>query len=62
MNFIYKVPLALSKWINGIISISTHWNFFLFSLLILIYFFKYETIVSSSALPFGHSDPDPSSV
>ena len=36
--------------------------FFLFSLLILIYFFEYETIVRSSALSFGHSDPDPRSV
>ena len=34
----------------------------LFYILILIYFFKYETIVRSSASSFGHSDPDPSSV
>ena len=39
-----------------------HTRFFLFSLLIFIYFFKYETIVRSSAWFFGHSDPDPSSV
>ena len=32
--------------------------FFLFSLLIFTYFFKYETIVRSSAWSFGHSDPD----
>ena len=36
--------------------------FFLFHILILIYFLEYETIVRSSAWPFGHSDPDPSSV
>jgi hypothetical protein len=35
-----------------------------FSLLfsIFIHFFEYETIVTSSALSFGHSDPDLSSV
>ena len=44
------------------------WDYFqyaskdFFSLLIFIYFFKYETIVRSSAWSFGHSDPDPSSV
>ena len=37
--------------------------FFLFcTILIFIYFFKYETIVRSTAWSFGHSDPDPSSV
>ena len=36
-------------------------NFF-FLFYILIYFFKYETIVRSSAWSVGHSDPDPSSV
>ena len=35
---------------------------FFFYIFIFIYFFKYETIVRSSARPFGHSDPDPSSV
>jgi hypothetical protein len=35
-------------------------DFFLFSLL--IYFFKYETIVRSIAWSFGNSDPDPNSV
>ena len=30
-----------------------------FGTLILIYFFKYGTIVRSSALSSGHSDPDP---
>ena len=39
MNFIHKVPLALSKWINVIISIPSERIFFLFSLLFLIYFF-----------------------
>ena len=34
----------------------------LFYILILIYFFKYETIVISSTRSFGHSDPDPRSV
>jgi len=29
---------------------------------IILFFFKYETIVRSSASSFGHSDPDPSSV
>jgi hypothetical protein len=33
--------------------------FFLFYILILIYFFEYETIVRSSAWSFGHSDPNP---
>ena len=35
---------------------------FLFYILIFNYFFRYESIVRSSAWPFGHSDPDPSSV
>ena len=35
---------------------------FLFSLLIFIYFLKYETIVRSSVSSFGHSDADPGSV
>ena len=54
---------CLSKWIKG-----DKWDYFknspqdLFSLLIFIYFFEYETIVRSSAWSFGHSDPDPSSV
>jgi hypothetical protein len=37
-------------------------SFFLFYILILIYFFEYETIVRSSVWFFDHSDPDPSSV
>ena len=37
-------------------------SFILFYILVLIYFFKYETIVRSSAWCSGHSDPDPSSV
>ena len=36
-------------------------SFFLSYILISIYFFRYETIVRSSAWPFGHSVPDPSS-
>ena len=44
---------------NGIISKTAHRIFFLFSLL--IYCFKYEVIVRSSAWSFGHTDPDPSS-
>ena len=39
---------------------TVHRIFFL--IYILIYFFKYETVVRSSAWSFGHSDPDPSSV
>ena len=39
------------------------WQDFFYTLfLISIYFFKYETIVRSSAWSFGHLDPDPSSV
>ena len=34
----------------------------LFSILISIYFFNYETIVRISVWSFGDSDPDPSSV
>ena len=34
--------------------------FFRFYVSIFIYFFKYETIVRSSAWSFGHSDSDPS--
>ena len=34
----------------------------IFYTLIFIYLFKYETVVRSSALSFGDSDPDPSSV
>ena len=33
-----------------------------FSLLYIYFFFKYETIVRTSAWSFGHSDPDPSTV
>ena len=33
-----------------------------FDILLFIYLSKYETIVRSSALSFGHADPDPSSV
>jgi hypothetical protein len=36
--------------------------FFLFSILIFIWFFEYETIVRRRTLSFGHSYPDPSSV
>ena len=36
--------------------------FFLSLLYFDLFFFKYETIVRSSAWSFGHSDPDPSSV
>ena len=36
--------------------------FFLFSLLVIIYFFKYDTIVRSSAWSFVHSDSGASSV
>ena len=61
MNFIHKVPLTLSKWINGIVSIPSKRIFF-FSLLILIYFFNYETIVIKSAKSFALSDPNLSSV
>ena len=39
-----------------------HRIFFLFYILIFIYFFKYETIVRSSAWSFSHSDPYPCSV
>ena len=60
-NFIHKVPLTLSKWINGIVSIPSKRIFF-FSLLILIYFFNYETIVIKSAKSFALSDPNLSSV
>ena len=55
-------PSSGWKWMNWIISISTHRISFLFSLLITICYFKYETIVSGRALSFGHSYPDPSSV
>ena len=54
----------LADWLNWPCPVSAALQngsqdfFFLFSLLILIYIFKYETIVWS----FGHSDPDPSSV
>jgi hypothetical protein len=37
-------------------------SFSLFYILILGFFFKYETIFRSSTSSFGHSDPDPSSV
>ena len=37
-------------------------DFLFFSISIFIYLSKYETIVRSSVLSFGHSDPDPSSV
>ena len=60
-DFIHKVPLTLSKWINGIVSIPSKRIFF-FSLLILIYFFNYETIVIKSAKSFALSDPNLSSV
>ena len=64
-NFIHKVSMAPSKWIKV-----DKWDYFgngsqdFFSLFssLLIYFFKYETIVRSSAWYFGHSDPDPCSV
>ena len=36
--------------------------FSLFYILISIYFLRNETIIGRSALSFGHSDPDPSSV
>ena len=46
-----------------IISKQAHRSFFFrFYIFIFIYFFKYETIVRSSAWSFGHSDPDLSSV
>ena len=74
MNFIHKVPLAPSKCLSKWIKVDK-WDYFqngpqdffslfsfLFSLLILIFFFKYETTIRSSAWSFGHSDPDPSSV
>jgi hypothetical protein len=48
--------------VNPALKNSSHDFFFLFSLLIFIYFFKYEIIVSISPLSFGHSDPDQSSV
>ena len=37
-------------------------DFFLFYIVILIYIFKYESIVKSSAWSFGHSNLDPNSV
>ena len=37
-------------------------GFFLFYILNLIYFLKYETMVRICAWSFGHSDPSPSSV
>ena len=37
-------------------------DFFVFYILIIIYVFKYETIVRISAWSFGHPDPVPSSV
>ena len=46
---------------NGIISKTAHRILFLFYILIFIYFFKYDTIVKSSAWSFWHSDPDPPS-
>ena len=69
MNFIHKVSLDLSKCLSKWIKVEK-WDyfrigpqdFFLFYILIFIYFFKYETIVRSSASSFGHSDPDPGSV
>ena len=72
INFLHKVPLAPSKCLSKWIKVDK-WDYFqngsqdfffsfLFSLLIFIYFFKYETIVRSSAWSFDHSDPDPSSV
>ena len=66
-HFINKVPLATSKCLSKWIKVDK-WDyfknspqdfFFLFSLL--IYCFKYEVIVRSSAWSFGHKDPDPSS-
>ena len=41
---------------------TAHRIFFSLLYLIFLYFFRYETIVRSSAWCFGHSDPDPSSV
>ena len=72
MNFIPKVPLAPSKCLSKWIKVDK-WDYFqngsqdfffsfLFSLLILIYFFKYETIVSRNGLSLGYSERDTSSV
>jgi hypothetical protein len=41
---------------------TAHRIFFLFYILILIYFLKYETIVRGSAWSYGHSGSDPRSV
>ena len=52
----------MDKWDNfqnG--SVIFFFSFFIL-ILIFIYFFKYETIVRSSASSFGHSDPYPGSV
>ena len=54
----------LIGWIGHALSVqpfkTAHKIFFYVS--IFINFFKYETIVRSSASSFGHSDPDPSCV
>ena len=56
-----QVLIQVDKW-DYIFQKPPTGSFFLFYILIFIYFFKYETIVRSSAWSFGHSDPDPSSV
>ena len=67
VNFIHKVPLALSKCLSKWIKVD-QWDYFqngshtFFSVLIYICFFEYETIVRNSPWSFAHSDPDPSSV
>ena len=67
MKFIHKVPLAPSKCLSKFIKVDKLDYFqngpqHFLSLLYIYIFFKYETIVRSSAWSFGHSDPDPSSV
>ena len=55
----------LANWLDWPCPVSAAAHRILFCLcyiLILIYFFEYETIVRSSATSAGHSDPDPSSV
>ena len=52
----------LIGWIGHALQNPPQDLFFLFYILILIYFLKYQTIVRNSAWSFGHSDPHPSSV
>ena len=56
------LKLRPSTYPSGLFQKPPTGSFFLFDIFIFNIFFKYETIVRSSVLSFGHSDPDPSSV